>query len=328
MVKPLSPVSQLRAFSRYADRLLNGNPEYESQLLADCDRMFFRAEMEGFLHSELGKSSGELMSCLRRLRQHVWLRIAARDLSGSANLAEVMTTITSLAEVAITAAQADAEQQLSERYGVPIGADSNTPQQLIVLGMGKLGGHELNVSSDVDLVFVYPEEGETDGPRTVSNYEFFAMVGKRVIAALSEVTDHGFVFRVDMRLRPYGDSGALAISLPALEGYFVTQGRPWERYAWIKARPITGSRHDDLQSLVRPFVFRRYLDYAAVAQLRELHSQIRREIMRRDRIDDVKLGPGGIREIEFLAQVFQLIRGGREARLQGRSTLLFNSLII
>ena len=321
MVEPSPVIAQLRAFSRYADRLLNGNPEYEATLLADCGEPFLRAEMDDFLRFELARAPRELKSCLRRLRQSVWLRTAARDLAGTADLAEVMTTITALAEVSIDAAQADAEAELRERYGVPIGNETGAPQQLIVVAMGKLGGHELNVSSDVDLIFVYPEEGDTGGARSISNHEFFSVLGKRLIATLAEITGRGFVFRVDMRLRPYGDSGALAISLPALEAYFITQGRPWERYAWIKARPITGTRHDDLEALVRPFVFRRYLDYGAVAQLRDLHGQIRSEVMRRDRVNDIKLGPGGIREIEFLAQVFQLIRGGREPRLQGQSTL-------
>lgn len=321
MLDPLSVIAQLRAFSRYANRLLNGNPEYESNLLEDFGTAFSRASMEAFLRAGVARAPSELKSCLRRLRQSVWLRIAARDLGGMADLAEVMTTISALAEVSIAAAQADAELELRERYGVPIGNETGMPQQLIVVAMGKLGGAELNVSSDVDLVFVYPEEGETDGARGVSNHEFFTLLGKRSIATLAEITDQGFVFRVDMRLRPYGDSGVLAISLPALEAYFITQGRPWERYAWIKARPITGARHEELTALVRPFVFRRYLDYAAVAQLRDLHGQIRSEGRRRDRVNDIKLGPGGIREIEFLAQVFQLIRGGREPRLQGRSTL-------
>ena len=321
MSEPLPIITGLRAYSRYADRLLNGNSEHESKLLADCNKPFSRAEMEDTLRIALTQSPSELKSCLRRLRQLVWLRCAARDLAGTGDLSEVMTTMTVLAELSCAAAQAEAETELSQRYGVPIGGETGAAQQLIVVAMGKLGGRELNVSSDVDLIFVYPEEGDTDGPRSISNHEFFTLVGKRVIAALSEVTDQGFVFRVDMRLRPYGDSGALAISLPALESYFITQGRPWERYAWIKARPITGTRHADLAALVRPFVFRRYLDYGAVAQLRDLHGQIRNEVMRRDRFNDIKLGPGGIREIEFLAQVFQLIRGGRELRLQEHSTL-------
>lgn len=321
MTEPLWVIARLRAFSRYADRLLNGNPKYESNLLADCGKPFSRAAMEAFLSAELARAPSEIKSCLRRLRHSVWLRTAARDLGGAADLAEVMTTLSALAEVSIAAAQAEAEMELRERYGVAIGNETGAPQQLIVVAMGKLGGDELNVSSDVDLIFVYPEEGETDGPRRVSNHEFFTLLGKRLIATLAEITDQGFVFRVDMRLRPYGDSGALAISLPALETYFITQGRPWERYAWIKARPITGTRQEELAALVRPFVFRRYLDYGAVAQLRDLHGQIRSEVRRRDRVNDIKLGPGGIREIEFLTQVFQLIRGGREPRLQGRSTL-------
>jgi [glutamine synthetase] adenylyltransferase / [glutamine synthetase]-adenylyl-L-tyrosine phosphorylase len=314
MPEPSPIITGLRAFSRYADRLLNGNAEHESKLLAVCDRPFSRTEMEDYVRAPLTQSPGDLKSCLRRLRQTVWLRCAARDLAGTADLSEVMTAMTTLAELSCAAAQTDAETELSQRYGVPIGSETGTAQQLMVVAMGKLGGRELNVSSDVDLIFVYPEEGNTDGQRSITNHEFFTLLGKRVIAALSEITDQGFVFRVDMRLRPYGDSGALAISLPALEAYFITQGRPWERYAWIKARPITGSRHADLAALVRPFVFRRYLDYGAVAQLRDLHSQIRNEVMRRDRFDDIKLGPGGI-------QVFQLIRGGREVRLQEHSTL-------
>ncbi len=321
MVELSSVVAGLRAFSRYANGLLNGNPDFESQLLVDCGKPFSRDDMDGFLRSALTRAPGELKDCLRRLRQSVWLRTAARDLAGTADLAEVMSTITALAEISIAAAQTNAEAVLQKRYGLPVGNDTGAPQQLIVVAMGKLGGHELNVSSDIDLIFVYPEEGETDGLRRISNHEFFSLLGKALIATLAEITGRGFVFRVDMRLRPYGDSGALAISLPALEDYFITQGRPWERYAWIKARPITGNRHGDLTELVRPFVFRRYLDFGAVAQLRELHGQIRSQVMRRDRVHDIKLGPGGIREIEFLVQVFQLIRGGREPRLQGHSTL-------
>jgi [glutamine synthetase] adenylyltransferase / [glutamine synthetase]-adenylyl-L-tyrosine phosphorylase len=190
-----------------------------------------------------------------------------------------------------------------------------------VVGMGKLGGAELNVSSDIDLVFVYPDEGETEGPRRLSNHEYFSRVGRALIATLSEHTEDGFVFRVDMRLRPYGDSGPLAVSFDMLENYLVTQGREWERYAWIKARTLTGNNTQALMSLVRPFVYRRHLDYSAFASMRELHSQIRREVERRDRFDDIKLGRGGIREIEFIAQVFQLIRGGHDAALRRQPTL-------
>ncbi|WP_374357940.1 bifunctional [glutamate--ammonia ligase]-adenylyl-L-tyrosine phosphorylase/[glutamate--ammonia-ligase] adenylyltransferase, partial [Chitinimonas sp.] len=205
----------------------------------------------------------------------------------------------------------------------------------IVVGMGKLGGRELNVSSDIDLIFVYPEDGETDGARRISNHEWFARAGKRLIALLHDVSEDGFVFRVDMRLRPYGDSGPLVCSFGALENYLLTQGREWERYAWIKGRAITGrpawqatdpgaapigGDAEGLMQLVTPFVYRKYLDYGAYASMRDLHGQIQREVVRRDFADNIKLGPGGIREIEFIAQVFQLIRGGRRPALRIRPT--------
>jgi len=197
-------------------------------------------------------------------------------------------------------------------------------QKLIVVGMGKLGGGELNVSSDVDLIFVYPEEGDA-----ASLGEFFNRLGRRLIAVLDEATPEGRVFRVDMRLRPWGEDGPLAMSFDALEHYFLTQGREWERYAWIKARSLSGDRPRDpgwsaqgaLAAVVRPFVFRKYLDFGAFAAVRELHAQIRAEAARRELSDHVKLGPGGIREIEFIAQAFQLIRGGRDPSLQLRPTL-------
>ena len=312
-------IERLCSRSQYARRLIAADATLRADLAAGMGRPFLRGEMEDFLRAS--QVPGSLGVSLRRLRQRVWLRVAARDLSGAANLNEVMASMTDLADVSILAAQIAAYIELAERYGEPIGAESRRKQELIVVAMGKLGGGELNVSSDVDLIFVFPEEGGTNGSRSIENQEFFNLLGKRIIALLAELTEDGFVFRVDMRLRPYGESGALTISFAALESYFVTQGRPWERYAWIKARAITGAHYAELDSLVKPFVFRRYLDYAAIDQIRDLHRQIRAEVTRRDRIDDVKLGRGGIREIEFLAQVFQLIRGGRERRLQGRSTL-------
>jgi glutamate-ammonia-ligase adenylyltransferase len=200
----------------------------------------------------------------------------------------------------------------------------------MIVGMGKLGGRELNVSSDVDYIFIYPEEGETagsEGRAKIDNYDFFARLGKRLINALGESTADGQVFRVDMRLRPNGDSGPLVCSLDSLENYFITQGREWERYAWIKARVM--NEGDNLQAdwksalekVARPFIFRKYLDFGAINAMRDLHAQIRREVARKDMADHIKLGPGGIREIEFIAQVFQLIRGGRDSALQIRATL-------
>jgi glutamate-ammonia-ligase adenylyltransferase len=176
-------------------------------------------------------------------------------------------------------------------HGEPRGATDQTPQQLHVVGMGKLGGAELNASSDIDLVLVYPEEGDTDGARPLSNHEFFTRLARRLINALNEWTEDGFVFRVDTRLRPYGDSGPLVVSFEMLENYLITQGRAWERYAWIKGRVLTGDQPDGLMAMVKPFVFRRHLDYSAFASMRSLHSQVRHEVSRRDRLDNIKLGP-------------------------------------
>jgi glutamate-ammonia-ligase adenylyltransferase len=213
------------------------------------------------------------------------------------------------------------DEMLRAQYGVPTGQESATPQRLMVIGMGKLGGRELNVSSDIDLIFLYGEDGDTSGPRTISNFEYFTRLARKLIAALGEITADGFVFRVDMRLRPYGESGPLVCNLTMLENYLITQGREWERYAWIKARLITGPLAQELNALVQPFVFRRHLDFGAFDSMRNLHGQIRQEVARRDMADNIKLGPGGIREIEFTAQVFQLIRGGREAALRIQPTL-------
>jgi glutamate-ammonia-ligase adenylyltransferase len=262
-----------------------------------------------------------LKRALRALRKRVMLRLIARDLGGLAALPEVTATSTALAEIAIAHALASLEEQLAERHGRPRAAADGRAQQLHVVGMGKLGGAELNVSSDIDLIFAYPEEGETQGPRSISNHEYYTLLGRRLIAALSEITADGYVFRVDMRLRPYGDAGPLATSFDALENYFITQGREWERYAWIKARVLTGDHRTELMELAHPFVYRRHMDYNAFAALRDLHGQIRREVERRDIADNIKLGPGGIREIEFIAQVFQLIRGGREPELRTQPTL-------
>ena len=282
----------------------------------------FRAEeMRGALAAAPGDDEEGLARALRRLRSRVMLRLIARDLGGLASLEEVLDTTTALAEVTIAHALARLDAWLASRHGRPLGATSGREQELHVVGMGKLGGFELNVSSDVDLVYVYPEEGETAGPRPISNHEYFTLLGRQLSAALSAMTADGFVFRVDTRLRPYGEGGPLVASFDALENYLVTQGREWERYAWIKARAITGSRAADLMAVVGPFVYRRHLDYNAIAALRDLHGQIRREVARRELSDNIKLGPGGIREIEFIAQVFQLIRGGHDPALRVRPTL-------
>jgi len=185
--------------------------------------------------------------------------------------------------------------------------------------MGKAGGYELNVSSDIDLIFVYPESGDTDGRRERGNQEFFTKVGQKLIALLNDITADGQVFRVDMRLRPDGDSGALVLSETALEQYLITQGREWERYAWCKGRVVT-PYPNDIKALVRPFVFRKYLDYSAYEAMRNLHRQIRSEVSKKGMADNIKLGAGGIREVEFIAQIFQMIRGGQMRTLQLKGT--------
>jgi glutamate-ammonia-ligase adenylyltransferase len=308
-----------RLYSRYVHRLLEAEPQMVSD--SGCGQPFLPGEMESFLAAHPASDEATLQRTLRMLRKRVMLRLIARDIGGLADLAEVITTATALAEITICSALSHLSCWHEKLHGRPIGAVSGAVQQLHVIGMGKLGGRELNVSSDIDLIFVYPEEGETDGERPLSNHEYFVRLSRRLIAALNEITADGYVFRVDMRLRPYGDSGPLAMSFDMLENYFITQGREWERYAWIKGRPVSGDRGGELLEMARPFIYRRHLDYSAFASLRELHGQIRREVKRRDMLDDIKLGPGGIREVEFIVQVFQLIRGGRDPALRQQPTL-------
>ncbi|MEZ5658803.1 MAG: bifunctional [glutamate--ammonia ligase]-adenylyl-L-tyrosine phosphorylase/[glutamate--ammonia-ligase] adenylyltransferase [Burkholderiaceae bacterium] len=281
---------------------------------------------------------------LRRLRQWVMLTLIERDLRGAASLDEVCRAMTALAEFATAEAIHQASDELRDQFGMPRDADG-APIDLMAIGMGKAGAHELNVSSDLDLVFLIRCEGETDGldrhgqssrRSPLSASEFAHRVARRVITILADVTADGFVFRVDTRLRPNGDSGPLVCSFPALETYFQAQGREWERFAWLKGRviaegPFAGlaqlqADRMTLDMIVEPFVFRRYLDYEIFQALRELHAMIRQEARKRDarRAEglDVKLGRGGIREIEFVAQLFQIVRGGRDHGLRDRATLV------
>ncbi len=304
-------------FSRYASRLRAARPELVGTVLAGLDRSWQWAASDVVVAAD----APALAAALRDLRQRVFLSTLLRDLMGRADLAEVCTTTSRLAEVALRSAVVAHTRWLVETHGVPQAEGNDAVQQLLVVGMGKLGGGELNVSSDIDLVFVYPEDGITAGSKAVANQEFFERLGKRVIAAIGETSADGFVFRVDMRLRPYGESGPLACSFAALEQYLVTQGRTWERYAWLKARAITGDRMGELMELVTPFVYRKYLDYDAYAGLRDVHRQIREQGRRKDYARNIKLGPGGIREIEFIVQALQLVRGGREPALRERGTL-------
>jgi len=298
-------------YSRYAHELVAMRPEFGEEVLLAEEGGWTREAMLAFVRN--GGNTGEPHARLRDLRQRVMLRTMARDLADIAPLEEVCSAMSTLAEVAIGEALAFLEPRMAQGIRRP---------KLTVVGMGKLGGGELNVSSDVDLVFLYPEEDASGG-----ELDYFTRLGRRVIAALDDRTENGFVFRVDMRLRPWGDGGTLATSFAALEEYFVTQGREWERYAWIKARVIGGDSNGALASIVRPFVYRKYLDYGTFAAMRELHAQIRAEVARRELSDQIKLGPGGIREIEFIAQAFQLIRGGRDPELQIRPTLAVLALL-
>jgi glutamate-ammonia-ligase adenylyltransferase len=298
MSDPIQKIS----LSRYASELLSAQPALVEDLAAP--QRFERAEMLRELAGGAAEDEAGLKRRLRRLRQRVLLRAMARDLSGQADLEEVCATMSDLAEVETAAALAWAEKA----EGLP--ADG-----LAVVGMGKLGGRELNVSSDVDLVFVYAGG--------IERHESYERASRTLIRLLSERTEDGFAFRVDMRLRPYGDSGPLACNVGFLENYFVAQGREWERYAWIKARCLTGGEalRAEIEATVRPFVFRKYLDYGTLAAMRRLQAEVRRDVARRELAEHVKLGPGGIREIEFVVQALQLIRGGRDPELRARATL-------
>lgn len=316
--------------SRFYRRWLSAQPEREAKVQNLAQLSLSSANLVELLQLD-SDYLHNLPRAMRRLRNLTLAILIERDLSRRADLNEVMTTISDLADLAIRTHLSTLMLEMCQSHGVPIGHESGLPQEMIVLGMGKLGGLELNVSSDIDLIFLYPEDGDTRtdqaDQRPLSNQEFFVRLGRKLIAALSEVIEEGFTFRVDMALRPNGGSGPLAASFGMLEEYFIVQGREWERYAWIKARAITGHSRDieTLTRIVHPFVYRRYLDFGSIDALRSMHAQIRAEVNRQEarrpeRRHNVKLGRGGIREIEFIAQLFQLIRGGRDPELRDRST--------
>jgi len=267
---------------------------------------------------EPGAPEAEWQAWLRRWRRREMVRIAWRDLAGAASLEETLEDLSAFADDAIALALREAWALTTARYGSPAYADGE-PMPLVVVGMGKLGGRELNFSSDIDLVFLFPGHGETQHAAPVSHEEFFLRLGQALIRLLAAVTVDGFVFRVDMRLRPFGDSGPLACSFASFEDYLLQHGRDWERYAWVKARAITGAEaYAELYAeAVRPFVYRRYLDFGVFDSLREMKGLIEKQVARKDLVDHLKLGPGGIREIEFIVQALQLIRGGQDRRLQG-----------
>ena len=267
-------------------------------------------------------NEAELMQALRRFRQREMIRIAWRDLAGWAALSETLMDVSLLADACVQYSLDFLYQLACDKRGTPLLSDGS-PQQIIVLGMGKLGAYELNYSSDIDLIFAYPENGELPDKKASSYSEFFTRLCQSLVKVLDETTADGFVFRTDIRLRPFGDSGPIIMSFEGMENYYQTQAREWERYAMIKARQVAGdfTTGKELMSLLNAFVYRRYLDYGAFEELRSLKSQISQELKRKDRCDNVKLGPGGIREIEFIGQAFQLIRGGKEKALQTRGIL-------
>ena len=323
--------------SFYLRQLLDTHPDVALWLSEHWRHAIDTATMQAFLDAAHPTDEESLRCALRQLRQRVMAALVVRDISGQAPLSEVVETMSTLADLTTNVALDALHRQLAATFGEPLDKHGQ-PQRLLVIGMGKLGGRELNVSSDVDYIFIYPEDGETAGSaetrRKIEAYEFFTRLGKKLIATLAEITGDGQVFRVDMRLRPNGDSGPLVCSLVSLENYLITQGREWERYAWIKARVMNAGDNQQpvwiaaLEKIVRPFIYRKYLDFGAINAMRDLHAQIRREVARKDKADHIKLGPGGIREIEFIAQVFQLIRGGRDGILQIRPTLSVLPLLV
>lgn len=319
----VADIQNVFALSDFIAKTCARRPAILTDLLesGDLDRPFSPDEYKNRVKSALASSTGEtdLSIALRRLRKREMVRIAWRDLSGRADLANVMAELSVFADACIDGALSRLHEWLVQIYGQPL-RSNGIAQEMVVIAMGKLGAGELNFSSDVDLIFAFPESGETNGEKTIPNADFFTRLGRKLIKALGENTDQGFVFRVDMDLRPFGGNGPLVLSFDAMESYYAEQGREWERYAWIKGRPSAGDIivGEQLISRLNPFVYRRYLDYGVFESLREMKTGIAREVRRRDLKDNIKLGAGGIREIEFFGQVFQLIRGGVSRRLQAR----------
>ena len=298
-------LARLFRASRYAERVMARDPGLLDWLRENAMRpaVVTVAAMDA-LHSEQTTAFDTL---LRRHRQRAMLAILYRDLNGMADLHEVVSAISAFADLTIAAARQHHTAALLREWGV----NPSSMSDLIVVGMGKLGGFELNVSSDIDLIFIHRADGEANADK--SWHEFHSQLGRRIIRSLDQIDENGQVFRVDMRLRPFGDSGPLVTSLATLESYFLKYARPWERYAWLKARAVTGETDTvaALDRLVQPFVYRHYHDYAAIDEMRALHAQIRADALKRGKHNDIKVGEGGIREVEFVTQIHQLIRGGR-----------------
>ena len=259
---------------------------------------------------------------MRILRARLMFRWIWQDANQLTDVITLTRELSDFADFAVCAAKDFARTPLVAKYGEPVGYNGKI-QDLIIIAMGKHGAQELNLSSDIDLIFAFDEQGETNGRKCIDVQQFCILWGQKLIHLLDYMSADGFVFRVDMRLRPWGDGSALAISHVALEKYLSKHGREWERYAWIKARIVNSSPEgDELLAMTRPFVYRRYVDYSAFEAMREMKAMIEREVARRNIEDDIKLGAGGIREVEFIVQVFQLIYGGSRLELQDRQCLV------
>ncbi|NNH00131.1 bifunctional [glutamate--ammonia ligase]-adenylyl-L-tyrosine phosphorylase/[glutamate--ammonia-ligase] adenylyltransferase [Acinetobacter sp. ANC 5414] len=315
----------LRA-SQYAEQVLGNHAVLLEQDYA-IDQFLVplsTTQIQNFVDRALDNITDETtwMLAIRVLRARLMFRWIWQDANQLTDVVTLTRELSDFADASICAAKKFARVPLVAKHGEPMGYNG-TVQDLIVVAMGKLGAQELNLSSDIDLIFAFDEQGETNGRKCIDVQQFCILWGQKLIYLLDHMTADGFVFRVDMRLRPWGDGSALAISHVALEKYLSQHGREWERYAWIKARIVTGGKEgDELLEMTRPFVFRKYVDYTAFEAMREMKAMIEREVLRRNIEDDIKLGAGGIREVEFIVQVFQLIYGGSKLELQDRQCLV------
>ena len=313
-------------FSDFVQDSVIAHPEWLTELESQSPQADEWQHYAAWLQEALSNVSDEagLMRELRLFRRRIMVRIAWAQTLALVTEESILQQLSHLAETLIVAARDWLYDACCREWGTPCNAQGEA-QPLLILGMGKLGGGELNFSSDIDLIFAWPEHGCTQGGRReLDNAQFFTRMGQRLIKVLDQPTQDGFVYRVDMRLRPFGESGPLVLSFAALEDYYQEQGRDWERYAMVKARIMgdsDGVYANELRAMLRPFVFRRYIDFSVIQSLRNMKGMIAREVRRRGLTDNIKLGAGGIREIEFIVQVFQLIRGGREPSLQSRSLL-------
>ncbi len=322
----LAAHGRLQELSPFAADIVTRYPELIGELQAGgrLARTSGAGELPALLAAHLDGVSGDddFLRRLRLFRHRELVRIVWRDLNEGADVTGSLRDLSDLADAAINAALGYADGLLRARHGSPR-AEDGAPCGPGVVAMGKLGGHELNFSSDVDLVFLFSAAGATDGARALSNEEYFRLLAQRVIDLLSRNTADGFVYRVDVRLRPFGSAGPLAVSISALENYLVQNGRDWERYAWIKARVVNDWADAEYlyRDVLRPFVYRRYLDYGVFSSLRDMKALIEAEVARKEFKGNLKLGPGGIREIEFIVQALQLVRGGTVAPLREREIL-------